>query len=178
MSCHYRAESGVLRGGENWKKTVPARRRGRGTVNIRGGERGGPGRGRPKTVPRERRSTLSLQAASAKTDRRVIVVGDSLLMGTEGPICTPDPTHREVCRLPGTQVQDTTRKLPDLVHPSDCYPLVTGQAGSHEEAHRSLQTAKKDFRAVGLLVEGVGAQLITASILSGAVRDTECPGNG
>ena len=73
----------------------------------------------PKTVPRTRRSTLCLQTASAKTDRRVIVVGDSLLMGMEGPICTQDPTHREVCCLPGAQVKDTPRKLSDLVHPSD-----------------------------------------------------------
>ena len=31
-----------------------------------------------------------------KNPRRVIVVGDSILRGVEGPICRPDPLHREV----------------------------------------------------------------------------------
>lgn len=81
---------------------------------------------------------MHLQTASAKTDRRVIVVGDSLLMGTGNPICRPDPTHREVCCLHGVQVKDTTRRLPGLVHPSDYYPILIVQAGNDEVALRSL----------------------------------------
>lgn len=51
-----------------------------------------------------------------------MVVGDSLLKGTEGPICQLDPTRREVCSLPGARVKDITRKLPDLVSPP---PIIT-----------------------------------------------------
>ena len=61
----------------------------------------------PKAVPRASWSTPCLQTASAKTDRRVLAVGDSLLMGTEGPVCRPDLTHRQVCCLPGAQVKGT-----------------------------------------------------------------------
>jgi len=39
--------------------------------------------------------------ALAKKKRRVIIIGDSLLRGTEGPISPPDPSHREFCCLPG-----------------------------------------------------------------------------
>ena len=81
-----------------------------------------------------------LRTASIKKDRRVIVVGDSLLKGTEGSICQPDPTRREVCCLPGAKVRDVARMLPNLVHPSDYYPLLIVQAGSDDIEERSLKT--------------------------------------
>ena len=59
-----------------------------------------------------------LQTASAKKDRRVIV-GDSLLMGMEGSLCRLDPTLGSCAASPGLRSKDITRKLPDLVHPSD-----------------------------------------------------------
>jgi len=74
-------------------------------------------------------------------------------MGMEGPIRRLDLTQREVCCLPGAQLKNITRNLPDLVHPSDYYPLLIVQAGSDAVAQRSLQTIKKDFRASGRLVE-------------------------
>ena len=115
--------------------------------------------GLPKMLPRAWRSTLCLQTASAKTDRRVIVVGDSFLVRREGLICRPVLSHTAVCCLPGAWVKDATRRLPDGVHPSDYCPLLIVQAGSNEIAQRSLQTIKKDIGALGQLTEGAGAQL-------------------
>jgi len=73
----------------------------------------------------------------AKKKRRVVVVGDSLLRGTEGPICRPDPSHREVCCLLGAQVRDVARKLPGLVWPSDYYPLLVIRVGGDKIVERS-----------------------------------------
>ena len=83
----------------------------------------------------------------------MIVVGDSLLRGTEGPICWPDPTRREVCCLPQARVRDISRKLPGLIQPSDYYPLLIVQAGSDDVANRSLRAIKNDFRGLGRLVD-------------------------
>ena len=47
------------------------------------------------------RSRTGIKTNSKKNTRRVIVVGDSILRGVEGPICRLDPLHREVCCLPG-----------------------------------------------------------------------------
>jgi len=60
-----------------------------------------------------------ITTASAKKKRRVIVIGDSLLRGTEGLICQPDSSHKEVCCLPGAWVREVVKKLPGLVQPSD-----------------------------------------------------------
>jgi len=86
--------------------------------------------------------------ASVKKKRWVIVIGDSLLRGTEGPICRPDPSHREVCCLPGARVRDVARKLLGLVRPSDYYPLLVVQVGGDEIAERSPKAVKRDFRAL------------------------------
>ena len=97
----------------------------------------------PPSVTKVRRSAPRLKTSSSKKERRVIVVGDSLLRGTEGLICQPDPTRREVCCLPGARVRDISRKLPGLIDPSDYYPLLIVQAGSDEVADRSLRAIKK-----------------------------------
>ena len=73
----------------------------------------------PPSVTKVRRSAPRLKTASSKKERRVIVVGDSLLRGTEGPICWPDPTCREVCCLPGAHIRDIARKVLGLVCSSD-----------------------------------------------------------
>ena len=51
--------------------------------------------------PRLSRPTPCVKTASIKKKRRVIAIRDSLLKGTEGPICRRDPLLREVCCLPG-----------------------------------------------------------------------------
>lgn len=42
-----------------------------------------------------------IKTASIKKSKQVVVIGDSLMKGTEGPICRADPLLREVCCLPG-----------------------------------------------------------------------------
>lgn len=44
--------------------------------------------------------TPCLKTDSNKKDRWVIVVGNSFLRETEGPVCRVEPHHREVCSLP------------------------------------------------------------------------------
>jgi len=105
------------------------------------------------TLPKVRRSAPCSKTASSKKERSVIVVGDSLLRGTEGPICWPDPTCRKVCCLSGARVRDISRKLPGLIHPSDYYPLLIVQAGSDDVANRSLRAIKNDLRGLGRLVD-------------------------
>jgi len=133
------------------------------------GEGEAPSRGFPRTS----QSSPRVMTASAKKKRRVIVIGDSLLRGTEGLICRPDPSHREVCCLPGARVRDIAKKVPGLVRPSDYYPLLVMQVGGDEIAERSPKAIKREFRALGRLVEGSGAQVVFSSIPSVAGNSTE-----
>jgi len=96
-----------------------------------------------------------------------------LLGKLEGPICRLDPSHRDVCCLPGARVRDVARKLPGLVQPSDYYPLLVMQVSGHEIMERSPKAIKTDFRALGQLAEGSGAQVVFSSIPSVAGKSTE-----
>jgi len=121
--------------------------------------------------PRKSRSAPRIMTASAKKKRRVIVIGNYLLQGTEGQICWP--YHREVCCLPGAWDTDVARKLPGLVRTSDCYPLLVMQVGEDEIVERSPKAIKRDFRALGWLAEGSGVQVMFSSIPSVAGKSTE-----
>ncbi|RMC06501.1 hypothetical protein DUI87_15937 [Hirundo rustica rustica] len=111
--------------------------------------------------------------SNIKKKRRVIVVGDSLLRGTEGPICRPDPSHREVCCLPGTQVRNITERLPRLIWPSDYYPLLILQAGSDQIEKRGVKAIKREFRALGQEVDRTGIQVVFCSVPLVAEKNDE-----
>lgn len=129
-----------------------------------------PGEPPGLTSPTKRITTAAVRR---KKKRRVVVVGDSLLRGTEGPICRPDPSHREVCCLPGARVRDVNRRLPELIQPSDYYPLLVVQVGSEDVNRRGTKVIKKDFKALGQSVHGTGTQVIFASVPVLAGMDEE-----
>lgn len=119
----------------------------------------------PEVLPRSERPTPCITTNSMRKKRRVIVVGDSLLRGTEGPICRTEPPLREVCYLPGAWVKDIARKPPSLVRPSDYYLLLLFHVGGDEAATHSPRAIKRDCRALGWLVRESGAQVIFSSTL-------------
>jgi len=125
----------------------------------------------PEESWRTKRPTPCITTISTRKKRRVIVVGDSLLKETEGPICGADPPHREVCCFPGARVRDITRKLPSLVQPSDCYLLLLFHVGGDKVAVHSPRVIKRDFRVLGRLVRESGAQVIFSSLLPVAGGD-------
>ena len=155
LPCHDRNERANLRAEEEWHQ-VPARRCGRPpsrptsvpqvplcnrfeALKLEGAVVEGEVGELPPSVPKRRHPAPRLITASSRKERRVIVIGDSLLEGTEGPICRPAPTRREVCCLPGARVRDISRKLPSLIRNSDYYPLLIVQAGSDEVAEKSQE---------------------------------------
>lgn len=72
------------------------------------------------------------------------VVSDSLLMGTEDPICHPDVLSREICCSSGACIKDVTEMLPDLEHPTDYYLLLLFHVGTSDTAVRNLKNIKRD----------------------------------
>ncbi|KFV62420.1 hypothetical protein N307_01705, partial [Dryobates pubescens] len=123
--------------------------------------------------PKAKQSPPTITTSSTKKRRRVEVVGDSLLGGTEGPICHPEPSHREVCSLPGAWVRDITRRIPKIIQPSDYYPLLVIQAGSDEIDKKGTRAIKKEFKALGQLIDGAGAQEVFCSVPSVSGMYTE-----
>lgn len=67
-------------------------------------ERVGP----PETTP----PAPCIKTSCVSGKRRAVVIGDSLLRGMEGPMCRPDPAHREVCCLPGARIRELLENNP------------------------------------------------------------------
>uniref|UniRef100_A0A493TN05 SGNH hydrolase-type esterase domain-containing protein n=1 Tax=Anas platyrhynchos platyrhynchos TaxID=8840 RepID=A0A493TN05_ANAPP len=102
---------------------------------------------------------------ATKKEQRVLVIGDSLLRGTEAPICRPDNLSREVCCLPGGRVRDLRKALPQLIKLDDYCPLVVIQVGSQEVAIRKMKNIKKYFASLGRMLRGSGVQVVISSVL-------------
>ncbi|XP_050821628.1 uncharacterized protein LOC127057046 [Gopherus flavomarginatus] len=90
----------------------------------------------PPTVKGVKPRTPKAGRSAVTTDkkRRVVVVGDSLLRGTETPICCPDRSSREVCCLPGARIRDVTEALSRIIRPSDYYPMLLIHMGTNDTA--------------------------------------------
>lgn len=89
-----------------------------------------------------------------------VIIADSLLRGTEDPICCSDLSCKEVCCLSGAHVRDVARNITRLVKFSDFYPLLVFHSGNEEIGKRSSQANKRDFRALGKLLKGLGVQVV------------------
>ena len=105
-------------------------------------------------------------AATVRNKTRA-VIQDSLLRGTEGPIFHSDPSHRELCCLAGARVRDVARNITHLVKPFDYYPLLVFHIENEEVGKRSSQAIKRDFRALGRLLKGSGAQVVSSQLVTG-----------
>ena len=63
-------------------------------------------------------------------------------------------------------MRDVARNITRLVKPSDYYPLRIFHIGNEEIGKRSSQVIKRDFRALGRLLKGLGAQVVFSSVFS------------
>lgn len=63
-------------------------------------------------------------------------------------VCQPDLLSREVCFLPGAQIQDVMEMLPRIVCASDYYPLLLIHVGTNDTKGK-LETIKQYLRALG-----------------------------
>jgi len=90
------------------------------------------------------------------------VVGDSLLRGTEAPICRPDREAHEVCCLPGAKVRDVTETVPQLVKSTDYYPLLLFHVGTNDTTSRNVGRIKEYFKALGVKVKSFGFLCFTS----------------
>lgn len=84
-----------------------------------------------------------------------LLIGDSLLRGTEAPISYLDNLSREVCCLVGAPIWDTKKRLLGIIKLDDCYPLLVFQVGSHKAAIRKLKNIRKDFTSHGKMLKGL-----------------------
>ncbi|XP_019345243.1 uncharacterized protein LOC132243289 [Alligator mississippiensis] len=105
------------------------------------------------------------QPGKQKKRHCVIIVGNSLLRGTEGPICHPDPMVCEVCCLPRARIQDIMVMILDLIQPSDHYPLVLIHVGTNDMPGSTPDRIMSDYKALGATLREMGSHVVFSSVL-------------
>ncbi|KAF7240111.1 HAUS augmin-like complex subunit 7 [Varanus komodoensis] len=103
--------------------------------------------------------------STRKVRQRVIVVGDSLLRGTEAVVCRPNLETREVCCLPGTRIWHVMDRVERLVHSRGHQPLLVIHVGTNDVARQGVAGITKDFEALGKKLRELKAQVAFSSIL-------------
>lgn len=100
---------------------------------------------------------------SAGRKRWRIAAGDSLLPGTEVPVCWLDPPSRDRLLAGGLYLGCGGQAVKAGLAP--CYPLQFFHLGIINTARRDLQHIKCDCTALGVRAEGKRAQVIFTSFL-------------
>uniref|UniRef100_A0A8D2LR26 SGNH hydrolase-type esterase domain-containing protein n=1 Tax=Varanus komodoensis TaxID=61221 RepID=A0A8D2LR26_VARKO len=113
----------------------------------------------------EARARARPPTTTRKTRRRVIVVGDSLLRGTEAAVCRPNLETREVCCLPGTRMQHVKDRVERLVRSGGHQPLLVIHVGTNDVARQGVVGITRDFEALGKKLRELKAQVAFSSIL-------------
>jgi len=84
-------------------------------------------------------------------------MGDSLVQGTEAPICQPDLSAREIHVCQRAISRDTMEALLNLVQPLDYYPLFSTWI-QMVVLTVNLYSFQTDCRDMGAVDKGPGAQ--------------------
>lgn len=93
---------------------------------------------------------------STKKKRRVKVMRDSLLQGTEAPVWQPDSFSVEVCCLMGARIWDVGERLTKLVQPSDCCSLMLLHVSTSDTARGDLESLKHNYMTWETMAKGMG----------------------
>uniref|UniRef100_A0A803THE0 SGNH hydrolase-type esterase domain-containing protein n=1 Tax=Anolis carolinensis TaxID=28377 RepID=A0A803THE0_ANOCA len=97
--------------------------------------------------------------------KQVLVVGDSLLRGTEAIISRPDGMARETCCLPGAKIHHITQRLSRLLKPHHPPHLMLIHVGTNDTARHTFQKITNDFRALGTKLKLYNVHVIFSSLL-------------
>jgi len=78
----------------------------------------------------------TLELVPWKKIQRILLTGDSLLWGTEAPICHTDNFSRDICCLSGAHISDNKKRWLYLTEQDYSCPVFLIQVGSQEAVTR------------------------------------------
>lgn len=94
----------------------------------------------------------------------VVIVDNSLLVGTGAPISWPDVLSREVCCLLRAGIRDVTERLPSLAEDTKHYLLLFCM-GTSDTGRSWLSRIRKDCRALGITVRNFAELVFFSPVL-------------
>uniref|UniRef100_A0A8D2LVC6 SGNH hydrolase-type esterase domain-containing protein n=1 Tax=Varanus komodoensis TaxID=61221 RepID=A0A8D2LVC6_VARKO len=102
---------------------------------------------------------------TGKVRRRALVVGDSLLRGTEPAVCCPNLETRGVCCLSGARIRHVKDRVERPVRSRGHQPLLVIHVGTNDVARQGVVGTTRDFEALGKKLRELKAQVAFSLIL-------------
>lgn len=100
----------------------------------------------------------------------MLVVGDSLLKGTETPFCQSDRKSWEVCCFLKVKIQDTAMGMPQLAKSTGYYSLLLLHRGMNDTGSQNMVRMKENYKALRMQVKNTHAQVAFSSVFPAGER--------
>ena len=97
--------------------------------------------------------------------RQVLVVGDSIIRGTDREICHKDRDRRTVCCLPGARVRHIADRVDRLLGGAGEDPAVMVHIGTNDKVRGRWRVLKNDFRDLGQKLRARTSKVVFSEIL-------------
>lgn len=95
-----------------------------------------------------------------------MVIGDSLLRGTEAAVGEGNRVSQGVCCLPAARIHDVTEKWPSIIETTDHNPFHLNHQGTNNTARHGFQHTARDYQTLNRKLKGLGEQTICFITLS------------
>ncbi|VEL31290.1 unnamed protein product [Protopolystoma xenopodis] len=102
---------------------------------------------------------------SARKERQVLVIGDSIIRKVDRVICRKAPTCRTVCCLPGARVRHVVERVDRLLGGAGEDPAVLVHIGTNDKVRGGGEVLKNDFKKLGSKLRARTSKVIFSEIL-------------
>ncbi|XP_059499497.1 uncharacterized protein LOC132207556 [Stegostoma tigrinum] len=105
-------------------------------------------------------------------NRKVLVVGDSIVRGIDRRFCGQDRDSRKVCCLPGARVRDVSDRVYKVLKGEGEQPEIVLHIGTNDIARNRFEDIKSDFRELGWKLQSRTNRVVFSGLLP-VPRDSE-----
>ncbi|XP_055498906.1 uncharacterized protein LOC129701618 [Leucoraja erinacea] len=96
---------------------------------------------------------------------KAIVVGDSIVRGTDRGFCGNRQDARIVCCLPGARIQDVTDRVQKILKGEGEHPEVVVHVGINDVGKKGMNILQRDFRELGKMLKSRASRVVISGLL-------------
>ncbi|XP_055522044.1 uncharacterized protein LOC129716197 isoform X1 [Leucoraja erinacea] len=96
---------------------------------------------------------------------KAIVVGDSIVRGTDRGFCGNRRDARMVCCLPGARIQDVTDRVQKILKGEGEHPEVVVHVGTNDVGKKGMNILQRDFRELGKMLKSRTSRVVISGLL-------------
>ena len=104
-------------------------------------------------------------AATEKSKRNVVVIGDSVVKGIDTVLCDQDKEYRRLCCLPGARVQDVSSGLQRNLEWEGENPVVVVHVGANDIDKTGTKDLQREYEELGNKLKSRTNKVVISGLL-------------